>query len=68
MILKNSDTPQIRSERRNAAENRQRILNAAINLFGQNGVEQVSMNQIAIEGQVGSGTLHRRYRNKGPLF
>jgi AcrR family transcriptional regulator len=65
--MNGSETTQIRSERRDAAENRQRILNAAIKLFEQNGVEQVSMNQIASEAQVGSGTLYRRYRNKGEL-
>lgn len=57
----------IRSERRDAAENRQRILNAALKLFEQNEVEQVSMNQIAAEAQIGPGTLYRRYRNKGEL-
>jgi AcrR family transcriptional regulator len=56
-----------RPERRDAAENRQRILNAAQKLFEQNGVEQVSMNQIAIEAQIGAGTLYRRYRNKSEL-
>ncbi|RKP51491.1 TetR/AcrR family transcriptional regulator [Cohnella endophytica] len=56
-----------RSERRDAAENRQRILEAALRLFEQQGVEQVSMNQIAIEAQIGPGTLYRRYRNKGEL-
>jgi AcrR family transcriptional regulator len=56
-----------RSERRDAAENRQRILDAALRLFELNGVEQVSMNQIAIEAQIGPGTLYRRYRNKGEL-
>ena len=65
--MSGSETNQIRSERRDAAENRQRILNAAIELFEQNGVEQVSMNQIASEAQVGSGTLYRRYRNKEEL-
>jgi AcrR family transcriptional regulator len=56
-----------RTERRDAAENRQRILNAALRLFEQNGVEQVSMNQIATEAQIGPGTLYRRYKNKGEL-
>lgn len=56
-----------RMERRDAAENRQRILNAAIRLFEKHGVEQVSMNQIAIEAQIGPGTLYRRYRNKSDL-
>ena len=65
--MNGSETTQIRSERRDATENRQRILSAALRLFDQNGVEQVSMNQIANEAQVGSGTLYRRYRNKGEL-
>ncbi|MCM3023945.1 TetR/AcrR family transcriptional regulator [Heyndrickxia ginsengihumi] len=56
-----------RTERRDAAENRQRILDAALRLFKKNGVEQVSMNQIAKEAEIGSGTLYRRYRNKGEL-
>lgn len=57
----------IRTERRDAAENRQRILDAAFRLFEQQGVEQVSMNQIATEAQIGPGTLYRRYKNKGEL-
>lgn len=65
--MNNSKITQIRSERRDAAENRQRILNAAIELFEQNGVEQVSMNQIATEAKVGPGTLYRRYRSKSEL-
>ena len=56
-----------RIERRDAAENRQRILDAAQKLFEQHGVEQVSMNQIAKEAEIGPGTLYRRYRNKGEL-
>jgi AcrR family transcriptional regulator len=56
-----------RSERRDAAENRQRILDAALMLFNKNSVESVSMNQIAKEAMIGSGTLYRRYRNKGEL-
>jgi AcrR family transcriptional regulator len=56
-----------RTERRDAAENSQRILDAASKLYEQVGVEQVSMNQISIEAKIGSGTLYRRYRNKGEL-
>jgi AcrR family transcriptional regulator len=56
-----------RSERRDASENRQRILKAAQKLFDKYGVEQVSMNQIASEAQVGSATLYRRYNNKSDL-
>jgi len=58
---------QKRTERRDAALNRQRILDAALMLFEQNGVEHVSMNQIATEAQIGPGTLYRRYKNKGEL-
>jgi len=65
--VNDSEGTPARAERRDATENRQRILNAAIKLFEQNGVENVSMNQIANEAQVGPGTLYRRYRNKGEL-
>jgi AcrR family transcriptional regulator len=56
-----------RTERRDAAENRKRILEAAQKLFEQYGVEKVSMNQIAIEARIGPGTLYRRYKNKSEL-
>jgi len=56
-----------RAERRDAAENRQRILDAATRLFDRHGAGQVSMNQIATEAQIGPGTLYRRYRNKSEL-
>jgi AcrR family transcriptional regulator len=65
--VNDTEETQGRSERRDAAENRQRILDAALRLFEQNGVEQVSMNQIATEAKIGPGTLYRRYRNKGEL-
>jgi AcrR family transcriptional regulator len=63
----NPETSYPRPERRDAAENRQRILKAAQKLFNKYGVEQVSVNQIATEAQVGSATLYRRYSNKSEL-
>lgn len=66
-MLENTKDIQPRIERRDAAENRQRILVAAHKLFEKNGVAQVSMNQIAVEAQIGPGTLYRRYANKGEL-
>ena len=66
-ILKEKSIFDTRTERRDAAENRQRILDAALRLFDQHGVENVSMNQIAMEAEIGSGTLYRRYSNKGEL-
>lgn len=65
--MKETEGAHTRAERRDAAENRQRILQAALRLFEQQGVEQVSMNQIATEAQIGPGTLYRRYRNKSEL-
>jgi AcrR family transcriptional regulator len=56
-----------RHERRDAAEHRQRILEVARRLFAQQGIEAVSMHQIALAASIGQGTLYRRYANKGEL-
>ena len=56
-----------RRERRDAAEHRQRILAVARHLFAEQGVETVSMHQIARAAGIGQGTLYRRYVNKGEL-
>ncbi len=57
----------VRHERRDAKEHRQRILQVARNLFAQYGVHAVSMHQIAKAAGVGQGTLYRRYAHKGDL-
>ncbi len=57
----------LRGERRDAAENRRRILAAARALFAERGVDAVSMNQIARAAGIGPGTLYRRYAHKGLL-
>ncbi len=54
-------------ERRDAAESRRRILDAARSLFSERGVEAVSMYEIGREAGVGQGTLYRRYEHKGAL-
>ncbi|HZY65853.1 MAG TPA: TetR/AcrR family transcriptional regulator [Rubrobacteraceae bacterium] len=54
-------------ERRDAAESRRRILDAARTLFSDRGVEAVSMYEIGREAGVGQGTLYRRYEHKGAL-
>jgi AcrR family transcriptional regulator len=56
-----------RHERRDAAEHRQRILEVAQHLFAEQGVDAVSMHQIAIAAGIGQGTLYRRYAHKGEL-
>ena len=56
-----------RRERRDAAENRQRILKAAAQLFVERGVEAVTMDEVALAAGVGKGTLYRRYPDKGQL-
>ena len=57
----------IRPERRDAAENRQRILETTRQLFAEQGAENVTMHQIAKAAGIGQGTLYRRYANKGDL-
>jgi AcrR family transcriptional regulator len=54
-------------ERADAARNRARILDAAMRLFTQHGVDAVSMDQIAAEAGVGKGTLFRRFGDKSGL-
>jgi AcrR family transcriptional regulator len=59
--------PLVRAERRDAAEHRQRILEIARSLFARQGVDDVSMHQIAMAAGIGQGTLYRRYAHKGEL-
>lgn len=56
-----------REERRDAAQRRRRILETARELFGERGVEAVSLHEIARAAGVGQGTLYRRFEHKGAL-
>jgi AcrR family transcriptional regulator len=56
-----------RAERRDAAENRARILSVARELFAVHGAAEVNMADIAAAADVGKGTLYRRYPSKGEL-
>ncbi len=63
-----SDQPVFqRRKRRDAVENRERILNVARHLFATQGVDATSMNEIAQVAQVGPGTLYRCFAHKGAL-
>jgi AcrR family transcriptional regulator len=53
--------------RRDAVENRARILDAARSLFTESGIEAVSMHRIAQRAGVGQATLYRHYVHKGEL-
>lgn len=56
-----------REERRDAAESRQKIVEAARRLFRERGVGSVSMHEIGRAAGVGQGTLYRRFEHKGAL-
>jgi AcrR family transcriptional regulator len=55
------------AERCDAAQNRQRILEAAKQLFAQERLNDTSMQEIAKAAGVGQGTLYRRFADKGEL-
>lgn len=50
-----------RTERADAARNRQRVLDAAADLFARDDARNVTMGDIAAAAGVGRGTLYRRY-------
>jgi AcrR family transcriptional regulator len=56
-----------RRKRRDAIENRERILQVARQLFATQGVDATSMNEIAQVARIGPGTLYRCFAHKGVL-
>lgn len=56
-----------RPERRDARENRARLLTAAKQLFGAQGIDATSMYEIARAAGVGQGTLYRHFADKGEI-
>ncbi|BBH18723.1 hypothetical protein Back11_00680 [Paenibacillus baekrokdamisoli] len=56
-----------RTERKDAAKHRELILKTATQLFDTQGVDSVSMHQIAKTAGIGQGTLYRRYACKADL-
>jgi AcrR family transcriptional regulator len=59
--------PQARALRKDAEENRQRLLTAARELFADRGMN-VTLNDIAHHAGVGVGTAYRRFANKGEVM
>jgi AcrR family transcriptional regulator len=56
-----------RKERSDAIRNRAKILEVTARLFAEQGVDKVSMDQIAGAAGVGKGTLFRRFGDKAGL-
>ena len=56
----------IRPLRRDAERNRQRILQAASEVFTERGLD-VSLDEVARQAGVGVGTVYRRFRTKADL-
>ncbi len=56
-----------RDERCDAVQNRQKVLQAARQLFAERGIQAVTMSDIAEAAEVGKGTLYRRFAHKGLL-
>lgn len=54
-------------ERADAARNRERILKVARELVACRGIDHVSMQEIAREAQVGTGTVYRRFGDRAGL-
>ena len=57
-----------RPERADAARNRRRVLDAAAALFGEHGVDGISMDAVARAAGVGKGTLFRRFGDRQGLL
>ena len=54
--------------KRSAADSREKILNAAINVFSERGYDGTSMRMIACEAGISVGGLYLYYRNKENLY
>ncbi len=67
MVAKGARGAEMRRTRRDAVENRRRILEAAREAFAEGGVNGTSMHRIGRAAGVGQGTLYRHFEHKGAL-
>lgn len=58
---------QSKNKRIDARNNKAHIINVANTLFLRHGVEAISMQKIAQEAGIGTGTLYRHFKNKSAL-
>ena len=61
------DQPGIQTERRDAAENRTRILETARTLLKERPIHAICMDELARAANVGKGTLYRRFEDRASL-
>ena len=66
-LMNNGHIPNTPPQRADAVANRKRLLETAVSLFAELGVEDVHMERIAQEAGVGKGTLYRHFPSKGDL-
>jgi len=60
--------PDVRTERVDAARNREAILVAAERLLRARGCDSITMDELAFEAGVGKGTVLRRFGDRAGLF
>jgi AcrR family transcriptional regulator len=66
-IRPDADEAPLKRERRDAVENRRRLLAVAKALFAAQGAEQTTMQAVAQAAGVGQGTLYRHFADKAAL-
>ena len=66
-VQPDADEAPIKRERRDAVENRERLLAVAKALFATQGADQTTMQAVAQAAGVGQGTLYRHFADKAAL-
>jgi AcrR family transcriptional regulator len=66
-VQPDADEAPLKRERRDAVENRRRLLAVAKTLFAAQGAEQTTMQAVAQAAGLGQGTLYRHFADKAAL-